>query len=172
MTTQKQALQYENDVAAELWRRTDNSTVIRAGYSGNSVMPLPDVFIRSADKYWDTAVEMKKASSKGREEIKLKKSDVTQLWKFAVRNPTDTNALFALKFSSREPFTFSLPFYKSDNRDRVFERLEEEILQKADFFEYRKPNEDTYVIEKPKLDNWNSAQAGEDMADVIISTLP
>jgi Holliday junction resolvase len=170
--TQKQALQFENDVAADIWRRVDEHTVVRAGYSGNSVMPLPDVFIRSADKYWDTAVEIKKASSKGREEVAIKKGDVVQLWKFAVRNPTDTNALFALKFSSREPFTLSIPFYKSDDRDRVFDRIENNLLKKIDFFDYRKPNDEKYIVEKPSLDNWESARSGDDMADVIISTLP
>jgi len=167
--TQKQATQFENDIAAEIWRSTNDHTVVRAGYSGNSVMPLPDIFIRSKD--WDTALEIKKSSKKGREEIGVDKEDVRQVWKFSSRNCADTNAVFGFKFSSREPILVSLPYTSSDDLDKVFERLGNQF-EKKEHISYREPNEDKYVVEKPDLDSWNSARSGEDMSEKIIDILP
>lgn len=168
---QKTATQFENNVASDLWKETDEHTIIRAGYSGNSVMPLPDIFVRSKDKYWDTGLELKRTSTSGRQEIAIEREDVYQLFKFCIRNPADTNGVFGLKFPSREPCLVSLPYYSDDKKSKVYDRLVEQF-EKKDGIDYRETNKDKITVEKPSLDNWNSARSGNDMAESILDILP
>lgn len=163
MSKQKQGRQYENDLAKELHRNTEGRFVVRAGYSGNSALPLPDIYIRNCDETYDVAFEVKRTS---RDHTYVDRDDFVNLYKLRNRVPYKLDTVFAYKFSQREMLTHSIPHKSKDSVDDVIERYVKEYDRVS------RSGEDTVRIDKPALDDYPSARSGVEDYECLKACLP
>jgi len=76
MTSQKQGLQYEHDLAADVFEVTDGTVIpVRAGWSGNQGPPMPDLLIPFGGAL--VAIEIK--STKKPDSIILEPEDLEEI---------------------------------------------------------------------------------------------
>jgi Holliday junction resolvase len=102
MSRQSRGLQKENEIAREIFETTGGAVIpVRAGYSGNSAVPLPDLLIPVAGSL--RAVEMK-TSSQNR--FSVKPDAVEQIIDWSM-NMTEvpTFPYLAVKFNNYEVYT-------------------------------------------------------------------
>ena len=161
---------YENDVARELTRDTDDDCVAwPAGYSGNIAVPAPDI-VGLTDKC-GFALELKKYS----DDISIPHSDLAQL--LAVQKQyLDVGLL--VKFSHREPVLIepeprSLDAFTVEDDIGVIERFMRGADSAFDPHRVDGPSgEDGALrLSKPSTDDWSSATSGEDAVGVVRSWL-
>lgn len=168
--SQKAGSQYENTIQNELARETSDNFVVRCGYSGNSALPMPDVYVRNVDGTWDTAVELKKITDKqSNPEAVIDRDDFTNLKKVADRVNWDLDIVFAYKFAQRELIVHSIPYKSKDSVQKVMERY---VKEYNDDVEIHWRNEDCIVIKKPDLDTVDSARSGDSDSEVLKRILP
>jgi len=157
---------YENDVARELTRETDDSCVAwPVGYSGNIAVPAPDVIGLTNTRGF--ALELKKY----RDDISVPHSDLMQL--LDVQKQYLDVALL-IKFSHREPVLIeptprSLDAFTIEDDIGVIERF---IRGTPDVFEPRcvdggADEQGALRLSKPSTDEWPSAQVGDDAVEKI-----
>jgi Holliday junction resolvase len=102
MSRQSRGLQKENEIAREIFETTGGAVIpVRAGYSGNSAVPLPDLLIPVAGSL--RAIEMK-TSSQNR--FSVKPDAVEQIIDWSM-NMTEvpTFPYLAVKFNNYEVYT-------------------------------------------------------------------
>ena len=102
MSRQSRGLQKENEIANEIFEATGGSIIpVRAGYSGNSGPPLPDLLIPVQGSL--RAVELK-TTSQGR--ISIKPEAVEQVIDWAMdMTQIPTYPYLSVKFSNYEVYT-------------------------------------------------------------------
>lgn len=107
MSRQSRGLQKEHDIAREIYEVTDGSIIpVRAGYSGNSAVPLPDLLIPVAGSL--RAIELK-TSSQNR--FSVKPEDVKQVVNWSMdMTEVVTYPYLSVKFSNYEVYTGRLAF--------------------------------------------------------------
>jgi Holliday junction resolvase len=107
MSRQSRGLQKEHDIAREIYEVTDGSIIpVRAGYSGNSAVPLPDLLIPVAGSL--RAIELK-TSSQNR--FSVKPEDVEQVVNWSMdMTEVATYPYLSVKFSNYEVYTSRLAF--------------------------------------------------------------
>ena len=107
MSRQSRGLQKENEIAREIYEMTGGTVIpVRAGYSGNSAIPLPDLLIPVAGSL--RAIEMK-TSSQGR--FSVKPEDVEQVVNWSMdMTEVPTFPYLAVKFNNYEVYTGRLAF--------------------------------------------------------------
>jgi hypothetical protein len=105
MTRQSRGLQKEHEIAQEIYDVTDGSIIpVRAGYSGNSAVPLPDLLIPIAGSL--RAVELKTSSQ---DRFSVTKSDVQQVLDWSMdMTEISTYPYLSVKFSNYEVYTARL----------------------------------------------------------------
>jgi len=159
MVSQKGGSQYENSLQNELNRATDSNFVVRCGYSGNSALPMPDIYVRTPHETHDCAYEVKRTS---RDHIYVEYDDFDNLVKIKHRTPWELNIVLAYKFSQRELITHSVPCKSTDSTYDVIDRY---VDVHSDLS--RRSNDEKVRIDKPDLDSYESATAGLDDASVL-----
>lgn len=107
MSRQSRGLQKEHDIAKEIFNITNGSIIpVRAGYSGNSAVPLPDLLIPVAGSL--RAVELKTSSQ---ERFSIKPEDVEQVVEWSMdMTEVPTYPYLSVKFSNYETYTGRLAF--------------------------------------------------------------
>jgi Holliday junction resolvase - archaeal type len=107
MSRQSRGLQKENELAKEIFRITGGSIIpVRAGYSGNSAVPLPDLLVPVAGSL--RAIELK-TSNQGR--FSVKPEDVEQVVEWSMdMTEIATYPYLSVKFSNYEVWTSRLAF--------------------------------------------------------------
>lgn len=107
MSRQSRGLQKEHDIAREIYDVTGGSIIpVRAGYSGNSAVPLPDLLVPVAGSL--RAIELKTSSQ---ERFSVKPEDVEQVVDWSMdMTEVDTYPYLSVKFSNYEVFTGRLSF--------------------------------------------------------------
>ena len=107
MSRQSRGLQKEHDIAKEIYNVTDGSIIpVRAGYSGNSAVPLPDLLVPIAGSL--RAVELKTSSQ---ERFSVKQEDVQQVVDWSMdMTEIATYPYLSVKFSNYEVYTGRLAF--------------------------------------------------------------
>ncbi len=107
MSRQSRGLQKENEIAKEIYEQTGGTILpVRAGYSGNSAVPLPDLLIPVAGSL--RAIELKTSSQ---ERFSIKPEDVEQVVNWSM-NMTEvpTFPYLSVKFNNYELYTGRLAF--------------------------------------------------------------
>lgn len=102
MSRQSRGLQKENEIAREIYESSGGTIIpVRAGYSGNAAVPLPDLLIPVAGSL--RAVELKTSSQ---DRFSIKPEDVEQVVDWSM-NMTEvpTYPYLAVKFNNYEVFT-------------------------------------------------------------------
>ena len=154
--------QYENHLQNALARNTSDNFVVRCGYSGNSALAMPDIYVRTDGEY-DVGFEVKKSS---RDVIYVDRDDFENLYKLKNRVSYLLDTVFAYKFSQREMLTHSIPHKSEDSVEDVMERYVEKYDRVS------RSGEDTVRIDKPTLDNYPSARSGLEDHRVLCQCLP
>ena len=160
--------QYENEIQNELDAVLGDRFVVRCGYSGNSALPMPDVYVRNPTS-WDTAIELKKSR---RNEITVDYDDFENLKKLADRLVYDVDIVLAYKFSNREIIVHNVPYKASDTVEECKKRYVSCYSEDASEPPIRERESGDVVIEKPSLDTVDSAQAGLSDAEKLKLVLP
>lgn len=107
MSRQSRGLQKENEIAREIYEQTGGTVIpVRAGYSGNAAVPLPDLLIPVAGSL--RAVELKTSSQK---RFSINPEDVEQVIDWSM-NMTEvpTFPYLSVKFTNYELYTGRLTF--------------------------------------------------------------
>jgi Holliday junction resolvase len=107
MSRQSRGLQKEHDIAREIYEVTGGSIIpVRAGYSGNSAVPLPDLLVPVSGSL--RAIELK-TSSQNR--FSVKPTDVEQVVNWSMdMTEVATYPYLSVKFSNYEVYTGRLCF--------------------------------------------------------------
>ena len=102
MSRQKAGLQKEHDIAKEIFRVTGGSIIpVRAGYSGNSAVPLPDLLIPIAGTL--RAIELKTSNQ---DRFSVSVEDVEQVIDWSMdMTEVATFPYLSIKFSNYEVYT-------------------------------------------------------------------
>jgi Holliday junction resolvase len=102
MSRQSRGLQKENEIAREIFEATDGAVIpVRAGYSGNSAVPLPDLLIPVAGSL--RAVELK-TSSQNRFSIQPDAVEQVINWSMNMAE-VPTFPYLSVKFNNYEVYT-------------------------------------------------------------------
>lgn len=107
MSRQRAGLQKEHDIAREIFEITNGTIIpVRAGYSGNSAVPLPDLLVPVSGSL--RAIELK-TSSQNR--FSVKPEDVEQVVDWSMdMTEVPTYPYLSVKFSNYEVYTGRLAF--------------------------------------------------------------
>lgn len=107
MSRQSRGLQKEHDIAKEIFRITNGSIIpVRAGYSGNSAVPLPDLLVPVAGSL--RSIELKTSSQK---RFSVNPEDVEQVVNWSMEmTEIPTYPYLSVKFSNYEVWTGRLSF--------------------------------------------------------------
>lgn len=107
MSRQSRGLQKEHDIAREIFDLTGGAIIpVRAGYSGNSAVPLPDLLIPVAGSL--RAIELKTSSQK---RFSVKPEDVEQVLNWSMdMTEIPTYPYLSIKFSNYEVYTGRLAY--------------------------------------------------------------
>lgn len=102
MGRQKRGLQKEHEIAKEIYRVTDGAIIpVRAGYSGNSAVPLPDLLIPVEGSL--RAIEVKTSSQ---ERFSVSPEDVEQVVNWSMNmTQIPTFPYLSVKFNNYEIYT-------------------------------------------------------------------
>jgi len=102
MSRQSRGLQKEHEIAKEIYRGTGGSVIpVRAGYSGNSAVPLPDLLVPVAGSL--RAIELKTSSQ---DRITVKPSDTEQIIEWSMdMTEVPTFPYLSVKFNNYELYT-------------------------------------------------------------------
>jgi Holliday junction resolvase len=102
MGRQKRGLQKEHEIAKEIYRVTDGAIIpVRAGYSGNSAVPLPDLLIPVEGSL--RAIELKTSSQK---RFSVSPEDVEQVVNWSMNmTQIPTFPYLSVKFNNYEIYT-------------------------------------------------------------------
>ena len=149
--------QYENRIAKEIWHAEPVYVrAYRAGYSGSGAMPQPDVHIKDNSSGMSHDVEIK-GPIKG-DTVKIDADDANQME--GCRSHM-TRSHLTIKFQNRAPIT--IPLLDTDGYDErtPLEQLKFIADESYPFLNARIPGEYLY-LDKPSLDDWESATAAKD----------
>lgn len=107
MTRQSRGLQKENEIAREIFEQSGGSIIpVRAGYSGNAAVPLPDLLIPVAGSL--RAIELKTSSQ---DRFSIKPGDVEQVVDWSMNmSEVPTYPYLAVKFNNYELFAARLAY--------------------------------------------------------------
>lgn len=107
MSRQSRGLQKEHDLAKEIFEVTGGTIIpVRAGYSGNSAVPLPDLLVPVAGSL--RAVELKTSSQ---DRFSVTVEDVEQVVDWSMdMTEIATYPYLSVKFSNYEVYTGRLPY--------------------------------------------------------------
>lgn len=164
MSKQKGGYDFEHTIANGVYDFTGGAlSPIRAGYSGNQKIPLPDVVIDDGDKIH--AFELKK-TSKDRLSVTYDtesrgepnpSDDLSELFTFAEQYPRTVCPYVGVRFSHRQltlaKFWMQAPDDRSLLRSGVQTCPTSVKLTRADNLSFH----------KPETDEWVTATAGDDI---------
>lgn len=107
MSRQSRGLQKEHEIAQEIFDVTNGSIIpVRAGYSGNSAVPLPDLLVPVAGSL--RAIELKTSSQ---DRFSVTPADVEQVIEWSMdMTEVPTYPYLSVKFSNYEVYTARLAF--------------------------------------------------------------
>jgi Holliday junction resolvase len=107
MSRQSRGLQKEHEIANEIFEVTNGSIIpVRAGYSGNSAVPLPDLLVPIAGSL--RAVELKTSSQ---DRFSVTPEDVEQIVEWSMdMTEIPTYPYLSVKFSNYEVYTDRLAY--------------------------------------------------------------
>lgn len=149
MSSQKNGLKYEKDVAAAVENNTRDNTrvVFGGGTSGNVRIPQPDLHITSGDigTVKVDNVEIKRSTQ---DRFYIEAEDFEQLLE---TGNSYTNTFVMMKFTRREPLVFFiLPHEEAaDVVSRIPECFDPHVTKSG-----------SLRLSKPSTENWPSATAG------------
>lgn len=143
MSSQKDGLTFEKDVAADLHENTDALIVFGGGMSGNVRIPQPDLLIVDDGRTY--AIELKRSTA---DRFYIEFGDKEEL--SGVRADEHW---FAHKFTNRELAMWQLGTYPPDP------------------FDGHVTNVGSLRLDKPSTDEWSSARSGRPAWVVIAATL-
>jgi Holliday junction resolvase len=161
--------QWENDMAKEIYRATDDHIkTYTCGYSGNNAFPQPDILI--TDVSMNHGAELKGPIQS--DVCYVDENDIEQLLDCQNSN---TAVYLVVKFSRREPIVM-----------RYFEKLTGKQHRNADEYNDMSPAEKfavlapnctnarvtsagTLALDKPSTDDWPSATEGSEDHVAIMS---
>lgn len=162
MSLQQAGKDYDNQIANELQRRTDDSVSVHSMRgSGNTVHPQPDVLIRRP--HHDVALELKRTSVATGEDYYIVGEDLFQLAE--CRNDY-THSWLGVKFSRRELLMLWVPGHVPSSRTPT--ALCEAAPRALDS---HVTEGDRLRLTKPETSQWPSATAGRDDIEVIADEL-
>lgn len=150
--------QWENDLAREIWHADPPYVrAYRAGYSGSGAMPQPDVLVHDNSTGMAYAIESKGPIKN--DQVAIDDDDADQME--ACRSHM-TQSWLVVKFRNRAPI--NIPLLETDGYDdrTPLEQLQFIIQESYPFLNARIPGEKYLYIDKPSLDDWESARASED----------
>jgi Holliday junction resolvase len=146
---------YEHTVRAEINDATpDTVHAWTAGYSGNGAVASPDVIVVRNGR--DVGLELKKTSQ---DRFTIKREDISQLGELS------TDALYiglVVKFSHRQPIVARVPSFVTATTaatETAYAAPDEVTMSATD--------RGNLVIEKPDLDAWSSASAGDSAGKLV-----
>jgi len=107
MSRQSRGLQKENEIAKEIYEQTGGTIIpVRAGYSGNAAVPLPDLLVPVAGSL--RAIELKTSSQ---DRFSIKPEDVEQVVNWSMdMTEVPTFPYLSVKFTNYEVYTGRLAF--------------------------------------------------------------
>jgi Holliday junction resolvase - archaeal type len=107
MSRQSRGLQKENEIAKEIYETTGGTVIpVRAGYSGNAAVPLPDLLIPVAGSL--RAIELKTSSQ---DRFSVNPEDVEQVVNWSMdMTEIPTYPYLSVKFSNYEVYTGRMAF--------------------------------------------------------------
>jgi Holliday junction resolvase len=107
MSRQSRGLQKENEIAREIFNHTGGTIIpVRAGYSGNAAVPLPDLLVPVAGSL--RAIELK-TSSQDRFSVKPEAVEQVVDWSMDMTE-VPTFPYLSVKFTNYEVYTGRLAF--------------------------------------------------------------
>lgn len=159
-TPQKRGLNYEHELKNEIYEVSHKKIVpIRPGWSGNSVIPMPDIHIDDGEVVH--ALEVKR--TKDDTSFTVKEEDIAQLLRFAEQYPRRVYPYVAVRFTHRQ--LIMIPLWSGSRGRGLSEVIENAVtLCPVDAKVSRANN---LVVKKPDTDQWPSSQKGSDAAHVI-----
>lgn len=107
MTRQSRGLQKENEIAREIYEQTGGTIIpVRAGYSGNAAVPLPDLLVPVGGSL--RAIELKTSSQ---DRFSVKPAAVEQVVDWSMdMTEVPTFPYLSVKFTRYEVYTGRLAF--------------------------------------------------------------
>lgn len=165
---QQAGLDYEHEIANGVYDRSGQQLFpIRAGYSGNSDIPLPDVAIDDGDKVH--AIELKNTVedriSVTFDEDELGKADadddLSELVTFAEGYPRTVCPYVGVRFKNRQLVLAKLWLEAPDRRSMLNSAKQTCPTQ------VNVTRADNLSFHKPELDEWISAKKGDDIEYVL-----
>lgn len=167
----KKGRRYENELANEVHEQTpDVCQIWPAGYSGNNAFPSPDLI--AVTSRGAAALELK---NWGTDDRSLAASDLRQLLRV---QKSFLDVALLIDFSNREPLLVepaapSLDAFETEGGPDVIENFKTNV---PDAFEPRvtdgpEDEDGALRLSYPSLDDWPSAQAGDDATTKVASWL-
>lgn len=167
MGAQKRGIQYENDICSGIYTRTGGDLIPeRMGYSGNGVVPAPDVRIDDGTKVH--AIELKKTKqdriSINYEPNDRQKDDLHQLIEYARNYPRTVVPYVGVRFRNRQLILTKL-WLGAPNDETIIRSA-----TKTGPTDVRLTNANNLSFHKPSTDEWPSQSKGDDV-DYLLETI-
>lgn len=165
MSSGKRGKQYELDLCTAVYETSGGDLIPEpVGYSGNHGLPAPDIHIDDGGKIH--AIELKR-TSKDRISIfhdrdDQQKDDLHQLITYCNQHPRLVVPYVGVRFDNRKLVLFNL-WLKAPIRDMVVRSGEN--IAPVDCVNYT--HSGNLSVQKPSLDEWDSATASDDAVEVL-----
>lgn len=167
----QQGIDYEHEIADAVYEHTDGQLFpMRAGYSGNQAIPMPDVAIDDGDKIH--AFEFKRTSNDrfsvtyDPEKVGEPNSsdDLSQLVTFARDHPRTVCPYVGVRFTNRQLVLAKLWLKAPDDRSMLNSAVQTCPTS------VRVTRADNLSFHKPDTDEFPSARAGDDV-EYLLETI-
>jgi Holliday junction resolvase len=154
MTSQRRGLDYEHDLASSVFEITDGKVIpVRAGWSGNSSRPMPDLLI----PFGGVLIALEIKSTKNPDSIIIDEEDVQDIryWSLKMSEVPVYPAL-GIKFRGRtNRLLYTTVLERIGNVTECFERAAEECP-----FDTKITRSGNLSFRHPDTDNWPGTAGG------------
>jgi Holliday junction resolvase len=154
MSSQKQGLQYEHDLASDVFELTDGRVIpVRAGWSGNQAPPMPDLLI----PFGGVLIAMEVKSTKNPDSIIVEPEDLDDIryWTLKMSEVPVYPAL-GIKFRGRQNRLLYVSILERvSDLSVAFERASEECP-----FDTKVTRSGNLSFRHPDTDNWPGTAGG------------
>jgi len=155
MTSQKRGLQYEHELATDVFELTDGRVIpVRAGWSGNSSRPMPDLLI----PFGGALIALEVKSTKNPDSIIVEEEDLEDIryWTLKMSEVPVYPAL-GVKFRGRKNrLLYTTVLERVGNLSVSFERAVEQCP-----FDAKVTRSGNLSFRHPDTDNWPGTAGGD-----------
>lgn len=155
MSSQKQGLQYEHDLAADVFELTDGRVIpVRAGWSGNQAPPMPDLLI----PFGGVLIAMEIKSTKNPDSIIVEPEDLEDIQYWTLKmGEVPVYPAVGIKFRGRQNRLLYVSFLERvSDLSVAFERAAEECP-----FDAKVTRSGNLSFRHPDTDNWPGTAGGD-----------